>query len=42
MKSIPRFEQVLNKDRDKNIAEQPILQPQLSIVHCIIFPSNKD
>ena len=42
MKNIPRFEQVLNQDRDKNIAEQPILQPRLSIVHCIIFPSNKD
>ena len=38
------FEQVFNKGKDKNIAgqPQPISRPQSTLVHCIIFPSNKD
>ena len=42
--STPPQHSACEKAKDKNIAGLPlsILQPQSSLVHCIIFASNKD
>ena len=42
MQNIPLFEHVFSKVKDKNIAglAQSLLQPQLTLVHDIIFPSH--
>ena len=43
MQSIPQLEQVFNKGKGNTIAGLPlsILRPQSTLVHCIIFLSNK-
>ena len=40
MQNIPPGEQVCNKGKDKNTAGLPksILQPQSTLLYCIIFP----
>ena len=44
MQNITLFEQVVNKGKDKNMADlaQSILQPQSTLDHCIIFTRNKE